>query len=578
MNKFRDSFNIDIKDEQIGKEIKLSGWVKTIRNLGDLIFIDLRDSTGIMQLVLEDKTLKAFQLAQKLHQEDTITIKGILRKRKDINEKIKNGHLEVEVKELIIVNHAKPIPFNIQDEVEANEDTRLVYRYLDLRRDCMQENLKIRHRIVKIIRDYLDQNKFLEIETPILTKSTPEGARDYLVPSRVNQNKYYALPQSPQIYKNLLMLSGVERYFQIAKCFRDEDLRADRQPEFTQIDLEMAFMSEEEIRMLVENMLKKIVKEIKGIEIKEKFIEMTYQEAMEKYGCDKPDTRFDLFLEDVTSIFYESTFNVFKNADFVKLLKVEKGSEFTRKDIDNLERIAKQNHAKGLAWLKYDNNEFSGPITKFLSEKEQISLIERLNLKGNELLLFVADKFEIVSSSLAALRLEIGKKLNLIDENKLNFLWIVDWPMFEYDEEEKRYFAMHHPFTMPKNNEFIEPIDENFAQAYDIVLNGYELGGGSIRINKPEIQKQMFNLLKMSKEEQEQFEFLLNAYEYGAPFHGGLALGLDRLVMLLTNSESIRDVIAFPKNNKAIDLMLDAPSVIEQKLLDDLNIINKDEK
>ena len=578
MNKFRDNFNTDIKEEQLGKEIKLSGWVKTIRNLGDLIFIDLRDSTGIIQLVLEDKSLEAFQIAQKLHQEDTITIKGILRKRKDINKKITNGHLEIDVKELKIINEAKPIPFNIQDNVEANEDTRLVYRYLDLRRDCMQENLKIRHRVVKIIRDYLDENKFLEIETPILTKSTPEGARDYLVPSRVNQNKYYALPQSPQIYKNLLMLSGVERYFQIAKCFRDEDLRADRQPEFTQVDLEMAFMSEEEIRMLVENMLKKIVKEIKGIEIKEKFIEMTYQDAMEKYGCDKPDTRFELFLEDVTSIFEKSQFNVFKNAEFVKLLKVEKGSEFSRKDIDNLERIAKQNHAKGLAWLKYENNEFNGPITKFLCEKEQKDLIDHLNLQGNELLLFVADKFEIVSSSLAALRLEIGKKLNLIDETKLNFLWIVDWPMFEYDEEEGRYFAMHHPFTMPKNNEFIEPIEQNLAQAYDVVLNGYELGGGSIRINKPVIQKQMFDLLKMSKQEQEQFTFLLNAYEYGAPFHGGLALGLDRLVMLLTNSESIRDVIAFPKNNKAIDLMLDAPSFVEQKLLDDLNIINKDEK
>ena len=578
MKQFRDNFNIDITEQNLGQEIKLSGWVKTIRNLGDLIFIDLRDSTGIIQLVLEDKNSTAFKEAQTLHQEDTITVQGVLRLRKDQNEKIKNGHLELEVTEMVVVNHAKPIPFNIQDNVEANEDTRLVYRYLDLRRDCMQENLKTRHRIVKIIRDYLDENKFLEIETPILTKSTPEGARDYLVPSRVNQNKYYALPQSPQIYKNLLMLSGIERYFQIAKCFRDEDLRADRQPEFTQIDLEMAFMTEEEIRMLVEKMLKKIVKEIKGIDIKEDFIQMTYKEAMEKYGCDKPDTRFELFLEDVTSIFSDSSFNVFKNADYVKLLKIDEGINFSRKDIDNLERIAKQNHAKGLAWLKYENNEFNGPIAKFLANEEQNELITNLNLKGNELLLFVADKFEVVSSALAALRLEIGKKLNLIDETKLNFLWVVDWPMFEYDEELNRYFAMHHPFTMPKNNKFIEPIEQNVAQAYDVVLNGYELGGGSIRINKPIIQRKMFELLGMDEQEQEQFKFLLNAYEYGAPFHGGLALGLDRLVMLLTNSESIRDVIAFPKNNKAIDLMLDAPSMIQKNLLDDLNIVNKDDK
>lgn len=572
MNKFRDIIIDKITPELIDKEIKIAGWVKNHRDFGQFIFIDVRDFSGFFQVVV-DKDNPNYELAKKLHQEDCISVSGMVRKRSNINEKIKNGDLELAVNNITIINQTKPVPFNIEDDVEASEDTRLTYRYLDLRRDVMQNNLRIRHQITKSIRNFLDQELFCEIETPFLTKSTPEGARDYIVPSRVNPHQFYALPQSPQIYKNLLMIGGIERYYQIVKCFRDEDLRKDRQPEFSQIDMEMSFMDEIEIRDLVERMLKQVIKDVKGIEITDPFPIMTYQDAMDKYGSDKPDTRYDLLINDVTDLFTNSEFNVFKNANFVRCLVVDNANDFSRKTIDKLEQVAKQNHAKGLAWMKYIDGEFSGGVSKNLSTNELNSLKEQLNLSDNQIVFFVADNWDIVCSSLGAIRQEIAIMQNLINDDLLNFLWVIDWPMFEYDSEENRLYAMHHPFTMPVGEKFSEnPLDTK-ANAYDIVLNGFELGGGSIRINNAKLQQEMFSILNMDDEEIEsKFGFFINAYKYGAPYHGGLALGLDRFAMLLTNSESIRDVIAFPKNNKAIDLMMEAPSYVSDEQLAELNI------
>ena len=573
MKTFRDIMVNEISKKKIGSKIKVSGWVKKSRDLGELIFIDLRDGSGFFQLILEDNSLSCFDVAKKLHHEDVISVTGVVRERKKINKDIKNGDLELEVIDIEVINKTKPVPFNIEDDVKTTEETRMIYRYLDLRRDVMQYNLKTRHKIMKATRDFLDNQDFCEIETPMLTKATPEGARDYLVPSRVNQKMFYALPQSPQIYKNLLMIGGMERYYQIVKCFRDEDLRIDRQPEFTQIDLEVSFMNEEEIRNLAESMLKEIVKEVKGIDLIDKFEVMSYDDAMNNYGNDKPDTRFSILINDVTEVFDNSDFKVFKEADYIRCLVVDKADEFSRKEIDSLEVIAKNNHAKGMAWLKFNENEFTGPISKFLNETEKKEIKNLLNLTNNQLLLFSADSFNVVCSSLSAVRLEVGRKLELQDPEKFNFLWVVDWPMFEYDVELKRLFAMHHPFTMPKNEKFAEKPMETMAQAYDIVLNGFEIGGGSIRINNSELQKKMFELLSMDEEEiKSKFGFFINAYDYGAPYHGGLALGLDRLTMLLTNSESIRDVIAFPKNNKAIDMMMQAPSLVELEQLKELGI------
>lgn len=572
MSKLRSILIDDISKSNLDQEITIAGWVKNHRDFGKFTFIDVRDFSGVFQVVV-DEASEFYQQAKKLHHEDCISITGIVRERNNPNDKIKNGDLELSLTNLEIVNAAKPVPFNIDDDVESSEDTRLAYRYLDLRRDVMLNNLRVRHQITKSIRNFLDEQRFCEIETPMLSKSTPEGARDYVVPSRVNEHQFFALPQSPQIYKNLLMIGGIERYYQIVKCFRDEDLRKDRQPEFTQIDLEMSFMDEVEIQNLVEKMIKRVMLDVKGINITQDFAHMTYQEAMDLYGCDKPDTRYEMLIQDVTNIVKDSSFNVFSQAPMVRCLVIEQADQFSRKIIDSLEQTAKQNHAKGLAWMKFMDNEFSGGVSKNLEPEILSALKTQLNIIDNQLIVFVADEWDVVCSALGAIRTTVAEKLQLADPNQFNFLWVTDWPMFEYDEELDRLFAMHHPFTMPVGEQFSDNAIETKANAYDIVLNGYELGGGSIRINNPQLQQQMFNLLSMDDQEvQDKFGFFIEAYQYGAPYHGGLAIGLDRFSMLLTNSESIRDVIAFPKNNKAQDLMMKAPNAISSEQLQELHI------
>lgn len=570
--------NLRIEDE--GKTVTVSGWINSKRNLGELIFIDLRDVTGISQVVAY-KEHKQYEIINNLKNEYVIKVVGKVRKRSNINNEIPTGQVEILLEEIEIVNEAKQTPLLIQDETDALVDTRLDYRYLDIRRTPILNNLKTRHQITRSIRSFLDKNNFIEIETPILTKSTPEGARDYLVPSRVNKETMYALPQSPQLYKNLLMVGGVDRYYQIAKCFRDEDLRSDRQPEFTQLDIEMSFMDQDEIMEISEKMLKEVVYKIVNKDLQEPFKILDYNDAMRDYGTDKPDIRFDLKLKDVTSIFSNSDFKVFANSKTIKMINIEDGANsFSRKDITKLEEVVKKHNAKGLAWLKWEEDEFRGPIAKFLNDIEFDNLKSIQGLKRNDLLLFVADETEIVNQSLAALRNHLGNILNLYKKEDLAFLWVVNWPMFEFDKDLNRYVTLHHPFTMPKNNKFNleKPLDTK-AYAYDIVLNGYELGGGSIRINKPSIQKEMFELLGMKKEEYtKDFGFLLEAYEYGAPMHGGIALGLDRMVMLLVGEDSIRDVMAFPKNAKAREQMISSPSNVAQEQLEELNIkwSNKD--
>lgn len=578
MNNKRTDYLGNLRKSDENRTVTVMGWVKKHRNLGELIFMDIRDIRGIAQVVVTSD-MEIFEVAKSLKNESVIEVTGTVQIRKDINPEMATGEIEIIASELVVINQAAPTPIQIDDELDASEDVRLEYRYLDLRRPVMTNKLVVRHNILKAVRNYLDGENFIEVETPILSKSTPEGARDYLVPSRVNKHDFYALPQSPQIYKNLLMIAGLDRYYQVAKCFRDEDLRADRQPEFTQLDLEMSFMTEEEIREMMEAMMKKVMKDVKDLEITESFPVMTYEQAMNDYGVDKPDTRFEMKINDLTSVFANSEFKVFASADFVKALKVEDAADkYSRKDLTKLEDLAKKHHAKGMAWLKFDDNTLTGPIAKFLGEAEQASLIEALNLNTNDLILFAADSFDVVSSSLGALRNHLGKELGLIDENQFNFLWVVDWPMFEYDEELNRYFAMHHPFTMPKNDEFLAP-EKTMAQAYDLVLNGYELGGGSIRINNPKLQAKMFEILGLDEQEvEEKFGFLIDAYKYGGPYHGGIAFGVDRLAMLLTNSESIRDVIAFPKNNRARELMIDSPSPVEDMQLDELHIGLKHQK
>ncbi|MEZ7631220.1 aspartate--tRNA ligase [Streptococcus sp. 27098_8_75] len=567
-----------VRKEHVGQEITLKGWVARRRDLGGLIFIDLRDREGIMQLVINPEIVSkdVMETAESLRSEFVLEVTGQVVAREQANDKLATGAVELHVQSLEVLNTAKTTPFEIKDGIEANDDTRLRYRYLDLRRPEMLENLKLRAKVTHSIRNYLDELEFIDVETPFLSKSTPEGARDYLVPSRVNKGHFYALPQSPQITKQLLMNAGFDRYYQIVKCFRDEDLRGDRQPEFTQVDLETSFLSEQEIQDITEGLIARVMKETKGIEVTLPFPRMKYDDAMALYGSDKPDTRFDMLLQDLTEVVKGVDFKVFSEAPAVKAIVVKGAADnYSRKDIDKMTEVAKQYGAKGLAWVKVVDGELNGPVAKFLTGIQE-SLITALSLEDKDLVLFVADTLEVANATLGALRGRIAKELDLIDNDKFNFLWVVDWPMFEWSEEEGRYMSAHHPFTLPQA-ETAHELEGDLAKvraiAYDIVLNGYELGGGSLRINQKDLQERMFKALGFSAEEaNDQFGFLLEAMDYGFPPHGGLAIGLDRFVMLLAGEENIREVIAFPKNNKATDPMTQAPSPVAAKQLDELNL------
>lgn len=573
-----------VREEHIGQEIALKGWVGRRRDLGGLIFIDLRDREGIMQLVINPEKVSAevMATAESLRSEFVIEVTGQVAAREQANDKLPTGAVELNVTALIVLNTAKTTPFEIKDGIEANDDTRLRYRYLDLRRPEMLENLKLRAKVTHSIRNYLDELEFIDVETPFLSKSTPEGARDYLVPSRVNKGHFYALPQSPQITKQLLMNAGFDRYYQIVKCFRDEDLRGDRQPEFTQVDLETSFLTEQEIQDITEGLIARVMKETKGIEVTLPFPRMKYDDAMALYGSDKPDTRFDMLLQDLTEVVKGVDFKVFSEAPAVKAIVVKGAADnYSRKDIDKMTEVAKQYGAKGLAWVKVVDGELNGPVAKFLTGIQE-ELTTALALEDKDLVLFVADTLEVVNATLGALRGRIAKELGLIDNDKFNFLWVVDWPMFEWSEEEGRYMSAHHPFTLPQEgtaHELEGDLAKVRAIAYDIVLNGYELGGGSLRINQKDLQERMFKALGFSTEEaNDQFGFLLEAMDYGFPPHGGLAIGLDRFVMLLAGEENIREVIAFPKNNKATDPMTQAPSTVALKQLEELSLqVEEDE-
>ncbi|PTG65749.1 aspartate--tRNA ligase [Staphylococcus chromogenes] len=574
-----------ITESYLGQEVTLKGWVHNRRDLGGLIFVDVRDREGVVQVVFNpDFSKEALAIAERIRSEYVVEIKGTVTKRDEetINPKIKTGQVEVQASEITIINKSETPPFSINDEnLNVDENIRLKYRYLDLRREQFAQTFKLRHHTTQAIRRYLDDSGFYDIETPVLTKSTPEGARDYLVPSRVHEGEFYALPQSPQLFKQLLMMSGFDKYYQIVKCFRDEDLRADRQPEFTQVDIEMSFVEQEDVIQLGEQMLKSVMKDVKGIAIEEAFPRMTYAEAMERYGSDKPDTRFGMELIDVSELGQVMDFKVFKgaveNGGQVKAIVVEDGADkYTRKDIDGLTEFVNIYGAKGLAWVKVVEDGLNGPIARFFDETHVDKLQSLTQAKAGDLVLFVADSKEVVAQSLGALRVKLAKELNLLDPNQFNFLWVTDWPLLEYDEESHRYVAAHHPFTSPKPEDLdrLESAPETVqAQAYDIVLNGFELGGGSIRIHDGEIQSKMFKALGFSEESaQEQFGFLLDAFKFGAPPHGGIAIGLDRLVMLLTGASNLRDTIAFPKTASATDLLTDAPSEVSEKQLDELSL------
>ncbi len=565
-----------VRSEHIGQEITLKGWVGRRRDLGGLIFIDLRDREGIMQLVInpEEVSSDVMTTAESLRNEFVIEVTGEVAQREQENKNLPTGAVELKVSALTVLNTAKTTPFEIKDDVEVSDENRLRYRYLDLRRPKMLNNFKLRAKVTHSIRNYLDELEFIDVETPMLTKSTPEGARDYLVPSRVSQGHFYALPQSPQITKQLLMNAGFDRYYQIVKCFRDEDLRGDRQPEFTQVDMETSFLSDQDIQDITEGMIAKVMKDTKGIDVTLPFPRMSYDDAMNNYGSDKPDTRFEMLLQDLTEVVKDVDFKVFSQATVVKAIVVKGNADkYSRKNIDKLTEFAKQFGSKGLAWVKFTDGAITGPVAKFLTSIED-KLTASLQLEENDLVLFVADTLEVANNTLGALRTRIAKELDMVDNSKFNFLWVVDWPMFEWSEEEGRYMSAHHPFTLP-TEESAHELEGDLAKvravAYDIVLNGYELGGGSLRINQKELQERMFKALGFTAEEaNDQFGFLLEAMNYGFPPHGGLAIGLDRFVMLLAGEDNIREVIAFPKNNKAADPMTQAPSLVSDKQLDEL--------
>lgn len=569
--------NGELRLADAGKTVVLEGWVAKRRNFGALVFIDLRDRAGITQLVFDEQLSKTIT---EVRNEYVLCVTGTVVERQDKNPKLPTGDIEIRVDQVEIVNSAETTPLIIADETDALEDTRLKYRYLDLRRPCLQKNLMLRHQVTMSVRNYLSAKGFLEIETPILCKSTPEGARDYLVPSRISKGAFYALPQSPQIYKQLLMIGGMEKYFQIARCFRDEDLRADRQPEFTQIDIEMSFVDEEDVFALVEGLMREVFRKTKDIELGE-FVRIPYAECMARYGSDKPDTRFGMELHCLNDVFADTGFKIFRSVLDVKgevdCIVVENAADrYSRKQLDQLQEYAKVYGAKALAFLKYAEGAFSGSIAKVISDEEKEALKNKLNITENDLILFVADQRKTAQSALGALRLRLGKELGLIDEQRYDFVWVTDFPMFEYSEEEGRYVAAHHPFTAPKPEDVDKLMDDQAnccSRAYDLVLNGYELLSGSIRIHDQQLQEKVFEAIGLTQQEaQERFGFFLEAFRYGTPPHGGVGIGLERLIMILAGTDNIRDVVAFPKTASASDLMSEAPSEVDEKQLKELHI------
>ena len=579
----RTNYAGETSEQQIGQEVVVKGWVAKRRNLGGLIFIDLWDRSGIVQLVFDEKIdPAAFEVANQVRNQYVIEAHGLVRARKEVNPDMKTGKIEIEVKEASILAKSKPMPFEIVDDVDASEELRLKYRYLDLRRPEMMKRLMLRSKVTHVVHRYFEKNGFLDVETPELTRSTPEGARDYIVPSRVYPGSFYALPQSPQLFKQLLMAAGVDKYYQIAKCFRDEDLRGDRQPEFTQIDTEMSFATPEEIQDMTEGLIKDVMKEVLDIDVKTPFPRMEWQEAMDKYGTDKPDTRFDMLIHDISDLVKDSSFKVFSSTvqagNYVRAIVVPGGADkYSRKDISKQEDYIKRYNAKGLAWVKVGADGYNGPVAKFLND-QAAELNEALGAKEGDLILIVAGSFHVVCDSLGYLRNHFAEELGLTDPNQWNYVWIVNWPMFEYDEGFGKWIAAHHPFTMlnPEDLHYLEDGEDPHqahAQSYDIVLNGQEIGGGSIRIHDPEIQEKVFKALGYSKEKaQARFGFLIKALELGMPPEGGLAFGLDRWVMFLSQADSIRDVIAFTKNSKAVEPLTAAPARVSEQQLEELRL------
>ena len=575
----------ELKSQDCEKSVNLNGWVNTVRLHGQVVFIDLRDRYGKTQIVFNSENFNGdFELVKKLSMEDVLSVSGVVSKRdkRSINPEMSTGEIEVTVNKMEVLNHAEPLPFIISDRDSAEEDLRLKFRYLELRTEELQRNIKIRHNTYQAVRNYLTNQDFFEIETPVLMKSTPEGARDYLVPSRVHHGKFYALPQSPQVYKQLLMISGYDKYFQIVKCFRDEDLRADRQPEFTQIDIEMSFIDEEVIFKEMEGLTRHVFNSVAGVDLPEKFPRLTYEESMDIYGTDKPDTRFEMRLIDIKDLTDESDFNAFKSSPCVKAIVVKSGSKYSRKNIDEFTDYVKKYNAKGLAWMKMDSNELIGGISKFFSSEIQNQLIKIAMIENGDIIFIIGDKKEITLTSLGALRSYIGEKEGLYGSKQFNPIWVTDFPMFEYDGDSKRYIAMHHPFTAPQTKNLEDLEFEPFllkSRGYDLTINGYEIAGGSIRNHKPDFQSKIFELLGMDKKEiNSRFGFLVEALKYGTPPHGGIAYGFDRLVMLLSGSSNIRDVIAFPKTTSASSLMDDSPSLVSEDQLSELDISIVDKK